>query len=72
MLRYVRLFLQQEFNQYRHDVNLLMEEKTELGERFLNLLIGVLIDDRISWKDHIPFICSRASRSSGIFLKLRH
>ena len=36
--------------------------------------LGVLIDDttEISWKHHISFICSRISRNSGIFLKLRH
>ena len=34
--------------------------------------LGVLIDDTISWKHHISFICSRISRNSGIFLKLRH
>lgn len=33
----VRLFLQQEFDQYRRDVDLLIEEKTDLGESFLNL-----------------------------------
>ena len=34
--------------------------------------LGVLIDETISWKHHISFICSKISRNSGIFLKLRH
>ena len=31
-----RLFLQQEFQQFRSDVDLIVEEKNELGESFLN------------------------------------
>mgnify|MGYP000480072878 FL=1 len=34
--------------------------------------LGVLIDETISWKHHISFICSKISRNSGILLKLRH
>jgi hypothetical protein len=34
--------------------------------------LGVMIDDTISWKYHIPYICSRVSRGIGIFSKLRH
>ena len=30
-----------------------------------------MIDDTISWKYHIPYICSRVSRGIGIFSKLR-
>ena len=34
--------------------------------------MGVLIDDGISWNYHISYTCSRISRNTGIFLKLRH
>ena len=34
--------------------------------------LGVLIDDKINWKHHISFVCSRVARNSGIFFKLRH
>ena len=34
--------------------------------------LGVMIDDKINWKYHISFICSRISRNTGIFFKLRH
>ena len=31
-----------------------------------------MTDDKINWKYHISFTCSRISRNTGIFLKLRH
>ena len=34
--------------------------------------LGVMIDDSISWKNHISYICSRISRNTGIISKLRH
>jgi len=34
--------------------------------------LGVLIDDSISWKHHVAYICSRIARNTGIFYKLRH
>ena len=33
--------------------------------------LGVLIDDKINWKQHISFVGSRVARNSGIFFKLR-
>jgi len=44
-LCYFPLFLQQEFDQYRHDVDQLIEEKNKLGESFLSL--------QQSWKSKI-------------------
>ena len=34
--------------------------------------LGVLIDESISWKHHVAYICSRIARNTGIFYKLRH
>ena len=34
--------------------------------------LGVFIDDKLSWKYHIAYICSRLSWNIGIFYKLRH
>ena len=34
--------------------------------------LGVLIDEKLSWKYHIAYICSRLARNIGIFYKLRH
>ena len=34
--------------------------------------LGVMIDESLSWKYHISYICSRVSRNIGIISKLRH
>ena len=56
------------------DINILNNEGSSysLIQKDHIKYLGVLIDDTISWEHHISFICSRISRNSGIFLKLRH
>lgn len=34
--------------------------------------LGVLIDDKLSWKNHIENMCSRLSKICGLIFKLRH
>ena len=34
--------------------------------------LGIMIDDCVSWKYHISYICSQISRNIGIISKLRH
>ena len=34
--------------------------------------LGIIIDDSISWKYHILYICSKISRNIGLISKLRH
>ena len=34
--------------------------------------LGVMIDDCVSWRYHISYICSKISRNIGIISKLRH
>ena len=34
--------------------------------------LGVMIDDKLNWKYHISFVCTRISRNTGVFYKLRH
>ena len=34
--------------------------------------LGVLLDEQLSWKHHIAYVCSRIPRNTGIFSKLRH
>ena len=34
--------------------------------------LGVLLDEQLSWKHHIAYVCSRIARNTGIFSKLRH
>ena len=34
--------------------------------------LGVFLDEKLSWKHHIAYVCSRIARNTGIFTKLRH
>ena len=43
-----------------------------LEEKHCIKYLGLLIDDTISWNYHISYTCTRISRNTGIFLKLRH
>ena len=34
--------------------------------------LGILIDDRLNWKEHISLICSKLSRCIAIIYKAKH
>ena len=34
--------------------------------------LGIYIDEKLSWKKHISFLCEKLSKMCGIFSKLRH
>ena len=34
--------------------------------------LGVLLDEQLSWKHHVAYVCSRIAGNTGIFSKLRH
>ena len=34
--------------------------------------LGVLLDEKLSWKPHVEHICNKISKVCGIFSKLRH
>ena len=34
--------------------------------------LGVFLDEKLSWKHHTAYVCSRIARNTGIFTKLRH
>ena len=33
--------------------------------------LGVIIDDKLKWRDHITFICRKISKFSGLFYRIR-
>ena len=34
--------------------------------------LGVFLDEKLSWKKNIAYVCSRIAWNTGIFAKLRH
>ncbi|MBY0580901.1 MAG: hypothetical protein K2P53_04385 [Rickettsiales bacterium] len=43
----------------------------EIERSFTNKLLGVLIDENLSWRDHIKYISNKISRNIGILYKTR-
>ena len=33
--------------------------------------LGVIIDNKLSWKDHISFVCRKVARGIGVIIKAR-
>ena len=34
--------------------------------------LGIYIDENLSWKEHVRYLCEKLSKMCGIFSKLRH
>ena len=34
--------------------------------------LGILLDEKVSFRHHISYVCTRISRNNGILIKLRH
>ena len=42
-----------------------------IAEVFKSKFLGVIIDNKLSWKDHISFVCSKIARGIGVIIKTR-
>ena len=47
-------------------------EDTLLEEKQNVTFLGVIIDNKLQWRDHIKLVCSKISKSIGILCYLRH
>ena len=46
--------------------------KTPLEKCTKYKYLGIVIDEKLNWKDHIEYVCKKVSKACGIFAKLRH
>ena len=42
-----------------------------IAEVFKSKFLGVIIDNKLSWKDHIFFVCRKVARGIGVLIKAR-
>ena len=42
-----------------------------IAEVFKSIFLGVIIDSKLSWKDHIYFVCRKVARGIGVLIKAR-
>jgi hypothetical protein len=53
-----------------HEINLYIDNKS-LSETNVSKFLGVLIDNKLNWKQHIAYVAGKVSRGIGIIIKAR-
>lgn len=56
---------------FRWDHNITMNDKI-INRVNTTKFLGVHIDNKLSWRDHISAVCNRVARNTGIICKLKH
>ena len=46
--------------------------KTPLEKCAKYKYLGIVIDEKLNWKDHIEYICKKVSKACGALAKMRH
>ena len=54
-----------------HDLNI-MTDGTKIEEVNKTKFLGVIIDNKLSWKDHVAHVASKVSRGMGMIIKARN
>ena len=60
-------------NKKRKDRDLnIMIDGTKIEEVKKTKFLGVIIDNKLSWKDHVAHVASKVSRGMGMIIKARN
>src|SRR6218665_946291 len=54
-----------------NDINLYLN-KIPITQSHTSTFLGVIIDQYLSWKDHIALVCKKVSKNIGIIAKIRY
>ena len=54
-----------------HDLNIMIDG-TKIEEVKKTKFLGVIIDNKLSWKDHVAHVASKVSRGMGMIIKARN
>ena len=57
-------------NKYRPGISLQIDGEV-IAEVNKSKFLGVVIDNKLSWKDHISFVCRKVARGIGVIIKAR-
>ena len=55
----------------KHDFNILINNDNLQAASYVKFL-GVLIDSKLTWNDHISYLCSQVAKGVGIIGRLKH
>ena len=57
-------------NKVKPDISLKIDGEI-IAEVTSSKFLGVIIDDKLNWKDHVSFVCRKGARGLGVIIKAR-
>ena len=57
-------------NKVKPDISLKIDGEI-IAEVTSSNFLGVIIDDKLNWKDHVSFVCRKVARGLGVIIKAR-
>ena len=60
----------QQKNKVKPDISLKIDGEI-IAEVTSSKFFGVIIDNKLNWKDHVSFVCRKVARGSGVIIKAR-
>ena len=57
-------------NKVKPDISLKIDGEI-IAEVTSSKFLGVIIDDKLNWKDHVSFVCRKVARGLGVIIKAR-
>ena len=57
-------------NKVKPDISLKIDDEI-IAKVTSSKFLGVIIDDKLNWKDHVSFVCRKVGRGLGVIIKAR-
>ena len=57
-------------NKVKPDISLNIDGQV-IAEVTSSIFLCVIIDDKLNWRDHVSFVCSKVARGLGVIIKAR-
>ena len=62
--------LQQKQNKIKPDISFNIDGQ-DIAEVTSSKFLGVIIDNKLNWRDHVSFVCRKIARGLGVIIKAR-
>ena len=61
---------QKKQNKIKPDVSLNIDGQ-DIAEVTSSTFLGVIIDNKLNWRDHVSFVCRKVARGLGVIIKAK-